>query len=287
MRRESPAQAANVGALHGAVQYVRGRFVAAGQAVLHLPGPLFLSAIAVGFAFAGFLLAEGLEGVADFRDRAMERRANTQAPSPWSYRDRPPYIANGVAEGQTADIVALSVVLRVDSLTSARDEKPPCGPLAAVERALKGRGRIVVRYVALSDAVPTCAAQLPFEAFARVPRPSDSAIRSARQGSASMRWAILDGNGRSLYSRSEPPSPKQVIDVLDVFRGRPSAAACGKSDAVETEEPLERSILSTAHRSLPPPPTARPKHQLGLQLHDHCGVALPLVERELVPSRSP
>ena len=207
----------DAGMLRRAGRYMPGRFIAGAQGILHLPGPVFLAAIAGAFAVAGFLLAHGLDGLADFRETVAERKANILAPSPWMYRDHLPITLNAVAE----DSLALWVVLRVDSLMVARDTETPCAILSAVEQSVTERVDIGLRYIALSAAVPSCAAQLPFETVALIPRAAPSATRSVTQGSPSMRWAILDGLGRSVYSQSDPPSPKEITDALGVLRGPP------------------------------------------------------------------
>lgn len=189
------------------------------HAVLHLPAALYVAVLLFAFACAGFILAFGLTNLAAAQDELALRRSRSLAPSPLFYGVRFLFPGDSAsAFGSLADSTKLWLILRVDSLTPARSDEPPCEGLTALGRSLEAEGSIRVRYISLSQVVPACAARWPLERPSWGPRDGSADPRAKPPGSPSLRWGILDGSGRSLYSSSDPPAARDVSAIVSVLR---------------------------------------------------------------------
>lgn len=157
------------------------------------------------FAAAAGMGAEGVQTLAEMRERHFTIMARNEAAAPVPYLTAMPALH---ALAPAADAEARPWV-RADS----------AGPHAAALCALAaspGGGR--VRWIALSPAVEPCVTLAAGNGIVQ-----GSAAAGELQGA---RWIVLDAGGRALYARRDVPSPghlRATVDLLAPARsGEPS-----------------------------------------------------------------
>ena len=213
--------------LRSVVGHLRAGFAAAGDGIMRLSGPAFQAVILFAFACALSLIAFGLEDMADLRDQKLEAASNNLAASPIAYGDRIFSESESDRRGGERSSSSLTALLRVDSLPVAAGTEVVCISSARIEQWLASRTDVSLRYVALNEPDANCAEWSSLEVIGDVGGLQGSSSLSAVPWK-SMRWAITDAKGRSLYSRSHWPTLEQIAGVIDVLRGRPFDVDAGE-----------------------------------------------------------
>jgi hypothetical protein len=121
---------------------------------------------------------------------------------------------------------AWRTLVRVDSVPDPADAERLC--------ALTADAALPVRWLALTDAVPACAA-LPAGTLARVAGDARAAVRKELR---SARWLIVDGAGKVRYNRRGVPTADEVRRTLALLRGdgAPGAASAARHVAAAPVE---------------------------------------------------
>ncbi len=196
------------------------------RGILNLGGPAFGSVILFAFGGALLLAAHGLEDLADLRDQRAEVRSNSHAASPIAYGERIVPLMMSSAYTVEKNPPELSLFLRVDSLPSRNAVTSVCNSFADIERWVVTRPDVSLRYVARTAPTFRCTQwSLLDTAVSALVSPDSSAVSPSQWNS--MRWAIVDGAGRALYSRAASPTVEQVATVLSVLRANSAEGVVG------------------------------------------------------------
>jgi hypothetical protein len=154
------------------------------------------------FAAAAAMAAEGVQSLAEMRERHFIFTARNEAAAPVSYLTPLPAL-HALAPAADAGVRPW---VRADS----------AGPHAAALCALAASPEAgQVRWIALSPAVEPCV--------------TSAAGNGIVQGSAvaaellDARWIVLDAGGRTLYARRDVPSPSHLRTTLDLLSPARSA----------------------------------------------------------------
>ncbi len=187
------------------------------EALARLDGPVFSALVLALLVLAVFLAALGLERFSAQRRLVIVSELRGRAASPVAYGKVVPVAA--VLAGPPGEWRAL---LRADSVPDAEDERRLC--------ALAANGALPVRWVALTDALPACAA-----GAGTLVRPPDGDLAALRKELRSARWVVVDGGGRVRYNRRGVPTADEVRRTLALLRGEVERVASTSSEPVATE----------------------------------------------------
>lgn len=173
---------------------------------------VFFTIIALVLTAAALMAGKGLDDLATLRDDYYERVGNARASAPVAFGSGYVFSHNL----GTAKASALTLVLRVDSLATVTGSPDGCKYLEELHHSTDEQG-VVLRLMNTRADPPVCAgSQIPQDRWEELPL---TASRRSRSEWRDSRWAIVDANGRTIYSRTELPRPSDISSVLNVLRG--------------------------------------------------------------------